>query len=293
MNLAHDTFGSSADPALLLLTGLGASRRQWRESFCAELATAGVFVVRIDNRDAGESPSCDHLGRADLASILRALENGSPPRIPYTLADMANDAVALVDSLELSSFHLCGASMGGTIALMMALEQPDRVRSVTTVSCGAGPEARRSTRRMALANTLAKPAQGEPAWIERAVHVWRSIGTPGDAADEDHVRELARIEAARGPNPDGYSRQLAALLNVQASSGPLEEIDVPVQLIVGDRDIIVSRGAAEHLADRLPNSTLVQIEEMGHDLPRRHLPKIATLVLAHLKIAGRSVAGHD
>ncbi len=283
MQLAFDSFGSSTNPALLLLTGLGAARRQWRDSFCSDLTEAGYFVVRADNRDAGESPSCDHLGSVSLRDVLRTLESGPPLQLPYTLADMADDTVRLLDRLGLESAHVCGASMGGTIALIAALEHGDRVQSITTVSCGAGPEAHKSTRRMALANALAKPAASESAWVERAVHVWRSIGTPGDPEDESYVRELARQEATRGPNRDGYTRQLAALLALQGSTRPLEALQVPVRIVVGDSDVIVTQGAAEHLADRLPRSELVTISGMGHDLPRRHLPTIARLVLEHVE----------
>ena len=144
---------------------------------------------------------------------------------------------------------------------------------------------------MALANTLAKPARGEQAWVERAVRVWRSIGTPGDPADEAFVRDLAKLEARRGAGQERYARQLAALLALQRSTHSLADVIAPVLIIRGDQDVIVSRAAAEHLVETLPESRLVELSGMGHDLPRRYLPQIAGLVSGHMGL--RSAASPE
>ena len=115
MQLTFDTFGSRSDPALLLLSGLGAARDQWRESFCGELARAGIFVVRVDNRDAGDSPSAGHLGTVSIGSVLSDLDSDRTPEVPYRVVDMAGDVERLLDHLDLDSAHLCGASMGARL----------------------------------------------------------------------------------------------------------------------------------------------------------------------------------
>ncbi len=115
IQIEYDTFGKRTDRPLLLVMGLGAQMIHWRAEFCEQLASAGHFVVRYDNRDVGLSTQFDAAGLPDLAAIMTQMAAGEPISAPYTLNDMADDGIGLLDALDLPTAHICGASMGGMI----------------------------------------------------------------------------------------------------------------------------------------------------------------------------------
>lgn len=133
LTLGYDRFGDAGDEAVLLISGLGVQRLRWADSFCERLAAQGFHVIRFDNRDAGESTHLCGAPVPDFAALVAALNAGRMPEVPYTLHDMANDAVGLLDGLGVSRAHVVGRSMGGMVAQLLASTHERRVRSLVSI----------------------------------------------------------------------------------------------------------------------------------------------------------------
>ena len=133
IELEYETFGDPQHPALILMEGHGAQMVKWDTEYCKMFAAKNLFVIRFDNRDCGLSTKLDGV-EVDLPAVLTAalLEEPVPP-VPYTLSDMANDVVGLLDFLKIDRAHIFGVSLGGMIAQVLTIEHPTRVRSLISV----------------------------------------------------------------------------------------------------------------------------------------------------------------
>src|SRR4051812_25771716 len=138
IDLAYDSFGDEADEAILLIAGLGTQMIRWTVPFCEALAARGYRVLRFDNRDSGRSTHFHHCAPPDFGALAAALMAGQRPEVPYTLHDMAADAIGLLDALAINRAHVVGRSMGGMIAQIMASEHPERVLSLTSIMSSTG-----------------------------------------------------------------------------------------------------------------------------------------------------------
>jgi len=285
IEIEYETFGDPADPALLLVMGLGAQMILWPEEFCSDLAARGLHVVRYDNRDVGRSTWLDQAGMPDVAGALAAAMQGRPIASPYLLRDMAADAVGLLDALEVDAVHVVGASMGGMIAQTLAIEHPARVRTLTSIMSTTGHPGLPPARPEAMA-VLVTPAPTErAAAIEHGVRVWRTIGSPGFPFDEAEVRERAALAFDRGVNPPGVARQLVAILASGSRREALRGVQVPSLVIHGAADPLVPVEAGRDTAQAVPGAELLEFEGMGHDLPRPLWPRF---VEAIAKLVGRA-----
>jgi len=285
IEIEYETFGDPADPALLLVMGLGAQMILWPEEFCSDLAARGLHVVRYDNRDVGRSTWLDQAGMPDVAGALAAAMQGRPIASPYLLRDMAADAVGLLDALEVDAVHVVGASMGGMIAQTLAIEHPARVRTLTSIMSTTGHPGLPPARPEAMA-VLVTPAPTERvAAIEHGVRVWRTIGSPGFPFDEAEVRERAALAFDRGVNPPGVARQLVAILASGSRREALRGVQVPSLVIHGAADPLVPVEAGRDTAQAVPGAELLEFEGMGHDLPRPLWPRF---VEAIAKLVGRA-----
>lgn len=134
IELAYDSFGEADAAPILLIAGLGTQRIRWSKPFCQDLAGRGLFVIRFDNRDSGHSTHFSRAPAPDFAAMMA----GEKPRIPYTLDDMAADALGLLEALGMERAHVIGRSMGGMIAQIMASGHPERVLSLTSIMASSG-----------------------------------------------------------------------------------------------------------------------------------------------------------
>ncbi|HUP25205.1 MAG TPA: alpha/beta fold hydrolase, partial [Thermoanaerobaculia bacterium] len=212
LDIAYETFGRDTDPPLVLIMGLAAQRIFWDEAFCELLARRGFFVVRFDNRDVGQSTKVDHLGKPNVLELMQALQQRRVPSAPYGLADMADDTLGLMDALGLESAHVCGASMGGMIAQVLALRRPERVLSLTSIMSSTGDPELPQAAPPVLALLLQPAPRDQTSYLDYAVKLWRTIGSPGFPFDEAAVRERAALAWERGLHPAGVLRQLLAIL---------------------------------------------------------------------------------
>jgi pimeloyl-ACP methyl ester carboxylesterase len=264
VDICYQTFGDPGDDPLLLVMGLGGPMTWWNPDFCRMLADNGFYVIRFDNRDVGRSSKLQQ--RVTRRTIVRAF-TGLKVRAPYTLSDMAADGFALLDHLGIESANLVGISMGGMIVQTMALDNPSRVRSLTSIMSTTG---RRSVGwqdpRLA-PMLLAKREKSREAYIETSAKLWKLIGSPLYPDTTETVRERAAETFDRGVNPAGVMRQMLAILAQPDRSRHLRSLRIPTLVIHGlnDRMVHVSGGRATSHA--VPGSELLLVPGMGHDLP--------------------------
>jgi pimeloyl-ACP methyl ester carboxylesterase len=278
VELAYETFGEPGRPAVLLVMGIGAQMIGWPDDFCRALAI-GRHVVRFDNRDAGESQWLE--GQVDL----EACAAGDTSSAVYTLEDMADDAIELLDALAIRAAHVVGASMGGMIAQTLAIRHPERVLSLTSVMSTTGEPGVAESTEAAVGVLLAPPARSRDEAMERAVAASRVIGSPGIPRDEQDVRDRAARAWDRGVNPAGFARQLAAVYASGDRTPALRSIDVPTLVVHGEDDPLIPVGGGRATAAAIPGAELWTVPGLGHDLPRALWPELIRRIGALVEAA--------
>jgi pimeloyl-ACP methyl ester carboxylesterase len=264
IEIAYQEVGDPDAPPLLLVMGLGTQMLGWDEEFCALLAERGFRVVRFDNRDIGHSTMLESGGvpsRLDL--FLGRRESAA-----YLLSDMATDTIGLMDHLGIESAHVVGASMGGMIGQTLAIEHPERVRSLVSIMSTTGSRRVGTPTLKAFGALLAKAPKGRDAYIERIVKTFKLIGSPAYPMDEPRFRELAGRLYDRSHNPKGVLRQMHAIGASGDRTAALRELKLPVTVIHGTRDPLVRPSGGRATAQAIPGARLRIVEGMGHDLPR-------------------------
>ena len=265
IELAYQEMGEPDGEPLLLVMGLATQMIAWDEGFCSLLAERGFRVIRFDNRDIGRSTKIASAGvpsRLDMLSGRRATA-------PYLLRDMANDTFGLMDHLGIASAHVAGASMGGMIAQAMAIERPERVRSLVSIMSTTGSRRVPPPSWRAMRVMLGKPPRGREQAIERTVSTFRAIGSPGYPFEEERIREIAGRSYDRGHDSAGIARQLHAILASGDRTKALHGLALPATVIHGSRDPLVRPAGGRATARAIPGARLRMVEGMGHDLPPR------------------------
>ncbi len=265
VELCYQTFGDPTGDPLLLVMGLGGPMTWWDPELCAALARRGFFVVRYDNRDTGRSTKIG--GRVRRGDLLRAFA-GRGRRPPYTLDDMARDAFGLLDHLGISAAHVAGVSMGGMIVQTMAVLEPARVRSVTSIMSTTGRRTVGWQHPKLLPMLIAPRGPGRAPYAETSARLWQFIGSP--AYPQDHAEVLRRAEETwdRGFSASGVMRQMLAILAQPDRSPRLRNLTVPALVIHGDKDRMVHVSGGRATAGAIPGAELLLVPGMGHDLPR-------------------------
>lgn len=284
MEIEYDTIGSPTDPTLLLIMGFTAQLTAWDERFCRIFADAGFHVVRFDNRDCGLSTKLD--GQvADIGAVMAAVFADQPaPPVPYTLSDMAADAMGLLDHLCIEKAHVMGASMGGMIAQHVAIEHPHRVLSLVSVMSQPGePEVGQPAPEAAEA-LLAPPPTDRQAYIDSAPRwmLWQSK----KYRDEAKVKENAARDFDRSFYPEGSTRQLAAIYASGRRTQMLQQLDVPTLVVHGLDDTLITPSGGERTAELVPGAHLMMVSDMGHDMPEPLWPLLTGAIIGHLRSVG-------
>jgi pimeloyl-ACP methyl ester carboxylesterase len=287
VDLAYETFGSADNPTLALVMGLATQMLGWPDGFCEKLADAGLHVVRFDNRDIGLSTHLDDAPTPDLSPLFV----GQPIiESPYLLADMAEDTVALLDAIGVERVHLAGASMGGMIAQEVALRHPDRLSSLISIMSTPAPQIGAATPE-ATAALFTPPATSAKEAGERAVAVYRIVGSPGYPLDEDALVARAEESFRRANDPAGVARQLAAIHASGDRTAALREVKVPTLVLHGEGDPLIQVSGGVATADAVPRARLITYPGMGHDLPQALWARIAGDIAEHVLTVTRPDAG--
>jgi pimeloyl-ACP methyl ester carboxylesterase len=276
----------SGEP-LLLVMGLGGQLTDWPQEFVDLIAGQGFQVIRLDNRDSGLStefggPPPTKWQLAKLALFRRPITS------EYLLSDMAADAIGLLDVLGIESAHVVGASMGGMIVQAMAIEHPERVRSVTSIMSTTGDRKVGQPTARIIRKFLRRPPATVATAVDEAVETFREIS--GSHFDELEFREMAKRSIARSFRPDGTGRQLAAAMASGDRTEQLRHLDVPTLVVHGLADPLVRPSGGIATADAVPGSRLLMFNDMGHDLPRARWVEMAEAIAANAARAGSVVA---
>jgi pimeloyl-ACP methyl ester carboxylesterase len=271
LELCYQEMGEPDGEPLLLVMGLATQLLGWDERLCSLLAERGFRVVRFDNRDIGRSTKLDRAGAPSLLDTL----SGRRASAAYLLRDMATDSFGLMDHLGWESAHVVGASMGGMIAQTMAIDHPERLRSLVSIMSTTGQRWTGLPTVKAFGVLFSKRPTDREAFIQRGVNTFRVIGSPGYPFDEQHVREVAARSYDRGQSAAGVARQLHAITASGDRTSGLEGIEVPATVIHGNRDPLVRTSGGRATAAAIRGARLKIIDGMGHDLPRELYPTFA------------------
>lgn len=275
VTIAYDSFGDPGDPALLLVMGLGMQMLGWDEDFCGLLVDRGYRVIRFDNRDVGLSTKFPEGGRPNIV----AGAVGVTASAPYKLADMAGDAVGLLDHLGIDAAHVTGASMGGMISQTIAARHPERVRSLCSIMSSPGGRKVATMPRMSVIGTLlSRPPNGREEYAAHVAKLFERIGSPGFPHDLERLRRRALMGYDRCFYPVGTARQLMAIMASGDRTEEIRNITAPTLAIHGKADKLLPYAGGEAVAAAIPAARLELIEGMGHDLPVQIWPRIVSLI---------------
>jgi pimeloyl-ACP methyl ester carboxylesterase len=287
IDIEYDEFGDRAASAMLLIMGLGGQMIWWDAELCRMLAGRGHRVIRFDNRDIGLSTKLDAVC-PDPAPLLFQALSGKPVQPPYTLRDMAADAVGLLDALGISEAHVVGASMGGMIAQRMAIHFPERVRSLVSIMSSTGnPALPPGDPKVLTLLNAPRPTDPEAA-IEFGVGVWRALHGPGFAFDEARVRSRVIESARRSTNLLGQPRQLLAIVADGDRREGLRRLHVPALVLHGSADPLVPLTGGKDTAENIPGAKLVTIDGMGHELCEGAWPRLIDEIAYFVHAADRA-----
>jgi pimeloyl-ACP methyl ester carboxylesterase len=249
VEIEYQSFGDASADAILLVNGLGSQMTRWPEAFCEKLVARGYRAIRFDNRDVGLS---------------------SRPTGKYSLKDMANDGVAVLDAAGVKKAHIAGVSMGGMIVQRMALDHRDRVLSMTSIMSTTGaPDAFKSTPE-ALAVLDVPPPDPDAdfeAYVADRMRNMRTIGSPAYPWSDEEARARVIEEYRRAFYPRGVAHQRAAVGADGDRTRELRTLTIPVVVLHGADDPLLMPLGGEATAAAIPGAELRIIPGMGHDLP--------------------------
>lgn len=287
LQIEYDEFGDADAPAMLLIMGLGTQMIAWPEPFCERLAAEGFRVLRFDNRDIGLSTKMEGAKSPGTLRLMLSAWLGIKPPAPYSLDDMAADAVGVLDALDVPAAHIVGASMGGMIAQIVAAEYPQRTLSLVSIMSTSG----RRGLPGAEAEVTKKIFGPRPKLETREEIVdylsgnLRAISSPAYPVDEERLRELVERSVERSYYPAGFMRQLAAIIADGSRVERLKKIEAPTLVIHGKADPLVPVECGIDTAEHIPGAKLELIEGMGHDLPQALWDRMAGLIAEHAREA--------
>lgn len=268
IDLNYDYFGSPKHPAILLIMGLATQKIFWDSELCQQLADQGFWVIRFDNRDMGKSTWITHAKQPSLWSFTLNILLHKKIKSAYQLSDMATDTLGLMDALDIQKAHIVGASMGGMIAQLLAIQAPQRVLSLTSIMSTTGnrslPRASNST----LLKLLAAPANNAQDYVAQGLKVWRLLHATHYPFDTAKISQLLQLSWQRGFNAPGVSRQLSAILAAADRSTQLTRLNLPALVIHGEQDPLLPLACGIATARAIPQARLKIYAGMGHTIPQ-------------------------
>lgn len=278
LHIWTESFGNHLHAPILLIAGAGAQSIFWEDEFCQRLAESERFVVRFDNRDTGLSDSVD-------------FESS-----PYTINDMAADAIAILDAYDLTAAHMVGASGGGLICQVLALEHRRRVLTISALissplgtgsnelpNSGYGDLPPPTTEFLEqLQDFVGEVPEDRDAFIDWTLRKYEAISGSLEVFDKKAKAERAELEFARARNLQAMNNHALAV-NISPVSGRalLGGLDVPTLVVHGTEDPLLPYAHGRAIAETIPGAKLLTIEKMGHDLPRPAWSQIIKAILQH------------
>ncbi len=266
IEIEYDTIGDPSSEPILLIMGLGYQMIRWRVEFCNQLADRGFYVIRFDNRDVGLSTKMEELDVPNIMQASLAIQKGEVVEAPYTLEDMAADAIGLLDFLNIQKAHVCGASLGGFIAQILAYKYPLRVLTLTSIMSGTGNPELSPAKPEVLQMLFTPTPSDREQYIEFKIKQRRMIFGSRFPFDEDDQQQIAAESYDRSHYPPGYTRQLLASLVSGDRRSKIATIKLPTLIIHGADDPLVLLEHGRDTAKIIPESELLIIEGLGHTM---------------------------
>jgi pimeloyl-ACP methyl ester carboxylesterase len=286
LQIEVDIQGPEHGEPLLLIMGLGMQLIGWPDELVQMLVQRGFRVIRHDNRDVGLSQGFDRMGVPNV--MVEALRHRFRLRVraPYQVADMAADALGVLDALGIEHAHICGASMGGMIAQHIAAKHPRRVKSLTLIMTTSGARTLKQAHPRVLRVLMSRPQKPDAqTYMAHMGHVLSVIGSPNYPPDPQRLQQRLMASFSRAYRPAGTARQLVAVAADGDRSPLLQRIVSPTRVIHGEADPLVPVPAAHDLVRKIPGAVADIVPGMGHDLPLPLLPRIAEAIAQN---AGRA-----
>ena len=282
IRIEYETTGDRSGEPLLLIPGLAAQLTLWAESFCDLLADRGLYVIRMDNRDAGLSESFDGVPPTSIEAFAEAAQRGEV-LAAYTLSDMAADAVGLLDALSIPAAHVAGASLGAAIAQVVTIEHPDRVRSLISIMSGTGapdlPPADPAVRAWV---TVPVATERDP-YVDQQAAMWRALSGDPERYNEAEVREYAASAYDRSFRPEGLVRQVAANRAYGSRRAAPEVVTAPTLVIHGREDPLAPLSHGIDVAAAVDGAEMLVLDGLGHELPSYFFEQVADAIVGHTR----------
>jgi pimeloyl-ACP methyl ester carboxylesterase len=279
VQIFYETFGDPSDPTLVLVNGLGSQCINYRTEWCERFAAKGFHVVRMDNRDIGLSTHFIDVA-PDIDGVVASVAKGERADVPYTLSDMAADVIAVLDALGVDRAHVMGLSMGGMIVQTLAIEHPERLRSVTSVMSSTGePEYGQATPE-ARSRLFGRPASTREEAIADHLAGLRIWGSPGKV-DEAAQTEFAGEAYDRAFDPAGVARQMMGVIASGSRADALRDVRVPTLVVHGSADTLIEPSGGRRTAELIPDAKFVLLDGMGHDYPSAYWDEWVDVVTEH------------
>lgn len=274
LDIEYESFGRPSDPALLLIMGFAAQMTMWPTALCEGLAAKGFRVIRFDNRDVGKTTHLSQFGAPNISEAMGKVMSGQKLDAPYQLADMAADAVGLLDALGIADAHIVGASMGGMITQLVALNHPEKTRSMVSIMSTTAKRGLSPAKPEAMAALMTPPASDSRAdRIEAGQRVWRTLGSPGYPATDAELTASLEREVDRAPyDPAGIARQMVAIISATPRNEALNKVRVPALVIHGADDPLIPVDGGQDTAASIPGAELVIVPGMAHDFTNALVP---------------------
>jgi pimeloyl-ACP methyl ester carboxylesterase len=247
VEIYFESLGDPDLPTLLLVNGLGSQCINYSTDWCQQFSDEGFRVIRFDNRDVGLSSKMDGC--------------------QYSLSDMADDAVAVLNEVAVSQAHVMGCSLGGMIVQRLAIDHPDRLLTMTSVMSRTGEPGYGDSSEEALGFLLTPAPVSRADNVERQVAALHVYGSKSEWLDDAAIRARAGIAFDRCFHPPGVARQMNAAMVDGSRDAQLRKLSLPVLVIHGSRDTLINPTGGRHTADMIPGARYVEIEGMGHDYP--------------------------
>ncbi|MGH1519986.1 alpha/beta fold hydrolase [Chryseobacterium sp. JK1] len=282
VEICYEIFGEENPETIVLIAGLGSQMIRWEDPFCQLLVDKGFRVIRFDNRDSGSSVYIPGEEIHLTGNIQGYFSTLKPEDIPYSLMDMAKDAIGLLDHLQIEKAHFVGRSMGGIIAQLLGSYFPERVLSLTIIMSTslhpALPSADPEVMEMMMKPSANPITEREKYFAEKISFAQRISGN-GYPFDQNLEITLIEEELSRSKTKNGIIRQLLAIGSHSYNPEVLKKIQAPVLVIHGTDDPIFHPECGKDIADTIPNAEFVLLEGMGHSIPKELFGEISEFIL--------------
>lgn len=279
----YETFGNPKNPCIVLIMGIGGQLIHWPTKFTEGLVDKGFYVVTFDNRDSGLSYYFDDR-IVNITDAFQAKQQNKPFNAPYTLEDMADDVILLLDSLSIKKAHIAGISMGGMIAQILALNYPERLLSLICIATSSGdPHLPPPMPLVAkFFSSPQKTIEDLTSYVLNRTEIYK-IYTYPDYFDEEKVQALHTKAYQRAYHPQGFVRQLIAVIFAEPRGEKLKHLKIKTLIIHGDNDPVFPIEHGKYLASCIQNSELKIVAKMGHALPDYLCEKLVNIIADFIK----------